>query len=96
LHEVFRADLLVELGAALIHEHVEQPQGEEHNFGLICLKSLSYLVSRRLAAKASGLLMTCTYTSALALISSLIVLLVAMSGYLRSLLVALSTRSAIY
>ncbi len=53
LHEVLGPDLGVEGSCALVHEHVEQAEREEHNFGLIGQQPLPDLVGGRLTTTVS-------------------------------------------
>lgn len=53
LHKVLGPDLGVEGSCALVHEHVEQAEREEHNFGLIGQQTLPDLVGGRLSTTVS-------------------------------------------
>jgi hypothetical protein len=64
LYEVFGADLGVEGGRTLVHEHVKQAERKEHDFGLICLEAFSYLIGYCLAPNFSFKVLCMTYSSA--------------------------------
>ena len=53
LHKVFRSNLLLECLRALVHQHVEQPQRQEHHLGFVRHEALANLERRRLATTSA-------------------------------------------